>query len=271
MFQSVAIAVVFVAMAVPLGFSLNRIVWETRSTQKIRSDVKNVFDDRSVVSNIDINWDADPIQISATVFTPQLKEDADSIAKRAITRDINRAVDVTLVQSRVGPDKSAAEAAQLAAARAQKEAAATQRAEELGERLALVAGVAPEDVTLDRDRRRALVTAQPLPGAGLAAYRELEQRISATEPDWQIRIKPPARALPSVAFSDGKPSSDGSDAIALIAWASARVGVPVVLEGRPEETAALAALLAERGIGSRSESSFRHPGSVTVRWGTPGG
>ena len=267
--QSLAIIVVFVGLAVPLFYSLNQIVWETRSTQKIRSEVLDAFDDRSVISNIDINWDSDPIQIAATVFTPALQPEAEGIAARAIGREIQRPVEVTIIQSKVGEDEDAAEAAQLAAARASQEAADLRRAEELATRLALVAGVTEREVMVDRERRRATVTARPLDGATLAAYRELEERIIRTEPEWSVGLKPPARPLPDVAFADGKPTDEGEAALDLIAWAATRIEVPVILGGTEEEVAQAAAFLEGEGAIVRQSSNTARSGSVSARWGAP--
>ncbi|HSG35329.1 MAG TPA: DUF389 domain-containing protein [Sphingomonadaceae bacterium] len=270
LFQSIAIIAVFVGLAVPLFFSLNQIVWETRSTQKIRNEILDVFVTRSVIDNLDINYDADPIRISATVFTPERNPDAETAAARAIVREIQRPVEVALIQSLVGQDKNAAEAAQLAAARASQEAADRQRSEALAVRLSLVAGVQPSDVMIDRERRRALVKAQPLEGASLRAYRELERRIAATEPEWQIRLEPPARPLPDVLFENGRPTAQGQEALGLIVWAAERVDVPLVLTGDSENTTRLAALLAEREIASRSMVTVPTGNRVQVSWGAPG-
>jgi len=269
MYQTVLIAAVFVAMAIPLGFSLNRIVKETRATQKIRSELMDVFENRSVLSNVTINFDSDPVQIEAAVFTPERVPDAEAMATRAIAREIDRPVEVRIVQSEVGQDKDAAEAAQLAAARANQEKAEMQHSEELGARLALIAGVDPKDVTVDRERRRALVVAQPLEGATLRAYRQLERRISATEPEWQIRITPPAKPLPDVVFKDGEPTPEGLDAISLITWAAQRVDAPLVLSGTEANAQRLTELLAAQEIATRSEVSRRNGDRVLVKWGSP--
>ncbi len=267
MLQSVAIVTVFIALAVPLVVSLLQIANEARSTQRIRNEVSDVFDRRAVISNIEINWDAEPIQISATVFTPDLRPEAEGMASQAIAREIGRPVEIALIQSLVGRDKDAAQAAQLAAARAQKEAADRQMAESLAARLALLAGVDEGDVTIDRERRRAMVAAQPIEGATLRAYRVLERRLSSSYPEWQIRLEPPARPLPDVAFGDGEPTAEGKDAIALIVWAAQRVNVPIVLTGSERNTARLAQLLGQQEIATR-----REPGDgdrVLVSWGAP--
>ncbi len=269
--QTAAIVVAFIVLAVPLSISLRQIAWEARSTQKVRSELMDAFEKGSVLSQIQINWDAEPVQISATVFTPKLRPEAETASARAISREIGEPVEVDLIQSKVGPDAKAAQAAQLASARANAEAADQERVDALASRLALVAGVAADDVVIDREHRRAMVTAQPLEGTTLRGYRELEGRIAKTEPEWAISLKPPARPLPDVAFEKDEPNSDGAQAIELIAWAAQRIGAPVVLSGSAAETKRAGELLAAKGIASRSEVTRRHQGRVTVSWGAPGG
>ncbi len=268
--QSLAIVGVFIALIIPLFLSLNQIVWETRSTQKVRSEVLDAFVAKSVIANVDINFDAEPITISATVFTPQLNPEAEGIAARAIEREIDRDVDVTLIQTKVGEDEDAAEAAQLAAARASQEAAALRRAEELATRLALVAGVTEREVMVDREKRRATVAVNPLEGATLAAYRELEDRIIRTEPEWDVQLKPPARPMPDVTFDGDEPDDAGQDALDIIAWAGPRVAVPVILTGPEARVATVAKFLRNEGVDVRQKPTTNgEDGPVSARWGAP--
>ncbi|MDD3797901.1 MAG: DUF389 domain-containing protein [Novosphingobium sp.] len=267
--QALAIMVVFVALAIPLGISLRQIAWEAQASRTIRGELLDEFDNNARLSQIDINFDSVPVAITATVLTPTIRDDAEKAATRAIERQLGQPVDVTITQYQVGTGSKAAEEAQLAAVRA-REAADRQRAEELAASLALVAGVDEKQVLLDREHRHALVTAQALPGAGLAAYRELEKRIAATEPEWTIELRPPARPLPGVEFEDGEPTPQGGDAIALIAWAAKRIGAPVILSGSAADVERVAALLEEQGVTTRSETNGSEGTKVTARWGAPG-
>ena len=268
-FQTAIIVVVFVALAIPLGISLRQIAWEARSTQKIRSEVMDVFDKRSVLSDVKIDWESVPIHIEATVFTPELQPEAEGIANRAISREIGKPAEVTIIQSKVGQDKDAAQSAQLAAARAQEEAADLRQTEELATRLALVAGVTERDVTLDRGKRQAFVTARPLPGATLAAYRELEERIIRTAPEWTVRLRPPARPLPDIAFKDGKPTDEGDQALDLVAWAAKRIEVPIILTGEEGEVTQVAKFLEDDGVAVRQRTNGAAGNAVTAKWGAP--
>ena len=111
------------------------------------------------------------------------------------------------------------------------------------------------------------LAARPLDGASLAAYRELERRISVSEPEWSIRLRPPARPLPSVDYDGEDLTEDGARALGLIAWAGQRVGVPIVLGGPEAQVELAATRLEERGVTVR-----RRPGaggSVTAAWAAP--
>ena len=262
-FQNAVIVMAFIGLAVPLGYALRQIGWEANASRQIQSEVMDAFDGRARVSQFDINFDATPIEVSATVLTPELRSDAEEIASRGLERITGQPVNFTVTQYQVGTSKSAAEKAQLAAVQAQEKAAIA-RAEELAVRLALVAGVTEDEVLVDRQRRRAVVKSKILEGASLAAYAALEQRIAATEPDWRIELVPPVRTLPRIEFDKGEPTADGVRALALTAWTAKRLGAPLLLSGSAEDTERARDLLAEQGVSSvRTEVQ---PGRLIVRW-----
>ena len=267
--QAFLIFAAFIALAIPLFLSLRQIVWESRATRQASTAISEIFDDGATVSQLDPVFDAEPMQVSATVLTPEYVADAEGRAERLLSRRLERQVDVTLTQVRVGTGAQAQEEAQLAEARAQ-EAAAQQTADDIAENLALLAGVSPEDVTIDRGRRRAVVTARPLPGATLAAYLELERRIDATEPEWDIRITPPLRDLPSVTFDGEEPDEAGQRAIALIAWAQGRIGIPITASGPAGSLDGLREALAGRDVEMSESETGSGYGTVQVRWAMQG-
>lgn len=266
--QNFVIVAVLVGLAVPLGYQLLQIAWESNSARTIRSEILDDFDDRSRLSQIEIDWEAEPILIDATVLTPELRADAEARGERNLARVLGRPIDLVLTQYRVGTSAQAAEQAQLTSARAREEAVAIERAKTLAARLALVAGVPEDEVLIDRENRRALVRARELGGAPLASYRMLETRIAATEPDWRIELLPPARPLPAVPFANGEPTPAGTRAIDLIAWAAARLNAPIVLIGPEEQTARVRDLLAERGVAVERIEAGGAP--LRARWGQPG-
>jgi len=140
-------------------------------------------------------------------------------------------VNVEQLKVETGEDANSAE---LAAAKMQEQ---VQQAEiqvtRLRENLALIAGVSVDDVTLDTSRRRAMVNAKPLPGASLAFYYALEQRVAARATNWTIKLQPPAIALPDLMIADGAVVPASSRNLDLIVWASDRIGLPLGMTGPP--------------------------------------
>ncbi len=265
-FQNFAIVVVFVALAVPLGLSLRQIAWEANAARQVRGELAANFGSEARLSQPEITFGGDTIQVSADVWTPKFQPNAEEQAEKRLATNLGRPVEITLKQLLVR-DERGAEQAQLASAQEAEEAAAFQRARDLGHRLALMAGVPDSEVILDREKRRAMVKARELDGATLKAYADLEGRISATEPDWKVQLIPPAKALPSVVFADGAPTEQGAEAIKLIIWAAARVDAPVILSGPEEAATIVAAELRAAGIRLVSVEPSRAQ-NVTASWGS---
>ncbi|WP_285711326.1 DUF389 domain-containing protein [Erythrobacter oryzae] len=242
--QSLMVLAVLLALAVPLGFALQRIAWEANAQRIVRSEIRAQFDAGSKLDTLTLDFAAAPVGIEAVVFTPVLRPEAEAGLARALAERLGEEVRLDLVQYEVGTAATAAERAQLSAAREQGERAASTRAQALAVRLALAAGVPESDVLIDEPRRRALVRARPLAGASLATYRALETRIAASEPDWRIELEPPPAALAMTI-----PAGDhGAAALALVQWAAQRSGRGVVLTGPAGEAEAAAEVLREGGI-----------------------
>ena len=267
-YQTFLIVIAFVALAIPLSFTLRQIAWEANATRQISSTVLDAFDDRARIQQLESGLKSDPIVVSAIVLTPQLEDDAEQRVARALTRSLNRDVEVSLTQSRTGANAQAAEQAQLTAALASQQAASEQ-AQDVAERLALVAGVTTDDLIVDRDRRRATVNARPLEGATLAAYFDLESRIAASEDEaWDIRLVPPVRALPDISFDGEEISSAGQEALGLAEWAISRINLPVELSGPAGSVEAVRLALAERGIEAAMQNGGEGYGDVSLDWVT---
>ncbi|WP_234029624.1 TIGR00341 family protein [Erythrobacter sp. THAF29] len=269
LFQNFAVASVFILLAIPLALSLQQIAFQTNAQRVIRAEIEEAFVPDAEISRLEVEFRGEPIIASATVYTPVLNPDAEVEVERALANRLGEPVELTITQFQVGTSASAAEAAQLSAARASEEAAAIARADDLAQRLALVAGVSEDDVVIDRTRRRAVVRAERLEGATLAAYKALEERIAATEPDWTIELLPPAAALPDVVtFGEDGPTLEGTQALSVIEWAASRTDIPIVLTGNRVEVENAAEILRERGaeIGVQVTS-----GPVRAQWGRPEG
>lgn len=265
-FQNSVIVLVFLALAVPLGLSLRTIAWEANAQRIVREEITQQFDRVGRLAELDIAFAENSIAISATMFGPEYREGAEAVIGAALTERLGRDVEVTLAQVQTGSSSSDSDEAALAAALAREEqAAASARANALAGRLALVAGVPQSEVTIDTGRKRAFVRAQELEGASLAAYRALEMRIAATEPDWTIELLPPVGDLPGeITFGEDGPTPQGAQALAVVEWAAKRTGLPIVLEGREAETTQAADLLSQRGVSVTTQAS-RDP--LRAIWG----
>jgi uncharacterized hydrophobic protein (TIGR00271 family) len=230
--QNVLVAGVFATLALPLGFSLQQIAWETNAQRSVSEAIRERFERPALLDRLEIDFASDPLEISAIVFTPVIRPDAEAEITRALARRLGRPVALTLTQTRIETGVGAAQRAQLSAIRAQEEAAAAARVQALAIRLSLAAGVEESAVLIDRTRRRALVRAKRLDGAPLAAYRRLEARIAATEPDWTVELIPPEATLPAeIGFDADGPSEQGRAALAVVAWGAQRLGRSIVLVG----------------------------------------
>ena len=247
-FQNIGIFVVFVALAIPLFLSLRQIVTETNGTRIARTAITEAFPTNARISSLEIDWDSDPVGITATVLTPEFRTDANAAVTAAVGRLLGEPPNVSIDQFRVGANPGAAEQAELVRARAAEQEAATERQiATMTSQLALVAGVTKEDVTIDRGNRRAMVTAQALDGLTLSGYRALERRIEASVPGWSVQLRPPLVALPDIPVEDGKVPDSALESLMLLEWAAKRTGTPVSLSGPELPVAALADKLRSRG------------------------
>ena len=269
--QSIFILGCFIALAVPLGISLKQIAWEANAQRQINAMVKDQFDTKARISAIDISWDSSPIRVTASVLTPDYEADAPEKASRMLSRNLGVPIEVNIDQFRVGTNDGDAETAELAAARAKEQAIADERKiTQLGERLALIAGVETQDVLIDRSRKQAVVKAKPLTGATLATYYELEARVAALEPGWTLLVGPPALPLPDIAMSDGKPTEAGQKAFDLVSWAARRVDSPVGINGDSKDCEALISLFAEKKVDAvRKAGMPLRRGIISTQWLAP--
>jgi len=264
-FQNIAIVAVFIALAVPLGLSLRTIAWEANAARLVRAELAANFGSAARISQPEITFGEEQLTVSADVWTPRFNSEAENDAEARLTNSLGQPVDIHLRQLLVR-DEQSAEQAQLTSAKEQEAAVASQRAQALAARLALTAGVDDGEVMIDRQRRRAMVKAQELPGAPLSTYQVLEQRIAATEPDWRVELIPPAKTLPSIEFEDGEPTTAGAEALAVVAWASGRVGAPVLLTGPDALTEKAEASLKEAGVPLVATETGRGS-TVQASWG----
>jgi hypothetical protein len=279
--ESVGIGLTFVLLAIPLGISLSQIAREANGQRIVNAVIEESFVDEAQVQQAVVDWGTDPVQVNATVFTPEFRADANEEVAKRLQSALDEDVVVLISQFQVGTDPRAAEQAALANARAQAQAEAAERqVATLAERLALIAGTRSDAVTIDRENRRALVTAQPLDGLTLAGYRALETRAAAQAPDWTIMLRPPILDLPEIALGEAASenetegdaeevlplTSEGQAALDLVLWAGSRTDVPIALTGSPDAVEAIAQRLEAQGISVVRGDSAAAGDTVAARW-----
>ncbi|MEP3225726.1 MAG: DUF389 domain-containing protein [Parasphingorhabdus sp.] len=268
-FQIGAIVLIFVGLAIPLGYSLQQIAWEANVSRQANGYIKDQFSSRARVSLMEIDWDAEPILISASVFTPNIVTDAEQQSARVLSRTFDRPIAVAIEQFRVETGSDAA-SAELTAARAQQAQEAEIRVVKLRENLALVAGVSPDDVIIDTTQRRAVVSAKPLQGATLNTYYALEQRIAKQAEDWTIEIKPPVVTLPALAVTDGEITKQSAVQLPVIGWAAARIQLPLGAYGSPENIEIAKKILLDSHATTITAAGLGEDrGIVRLRWLSP--
>lgn len=266
--QSVMVAAVFLGLAVPLGYSLQRIAWEANAQRIVRGEIRAQFDERAKLDTLEIDYAAVPVGIEAVLFTPVLRPGVESGIERLLAERLGEPVKLNLVQYEVGTNATAAERAQLSAARERDERAASSRRQALAVRLALAAGVPESEVMIDEPRRRALVRARRLEGASLATYRALEERIAGAERDWRVELIPPAAPLAeTIAFDGAQPTEAGARALGLSGWAALRLDRGVVLTGPAAEAEAAAQALRGGGVAVQTRPG---PAPLRASWAEEG-
>lgn len=269
--QVAAMFVIFIGLAVPLGIALQQIASEANISRQANKFVKNQFGNKARVSQIDIDFDANPIMISASVFTPTIITDAEEQAARMLSRTFDKAIAVKIAQYRVEIGGNAAKA-ELNAARLKEQARLVEiGVVQLRNNLAMVAGVSTDEVIIDPSKRRAIVLTKPLPGASLATYFALEQRVAGQAADWSIEIQPPTDTLPpDIVLVDGKLDEQTMVEIDLIAWASKRVKLPLGVSGREADVAEVIQILDSKDItATKNDNTVLESGSVQFRWLVP--
>lgn len=261
--QTFVLLFVFVAMAIPLGISLKQIAGEAVTLNQTRSFLSERFGTDARVTQLDIDFDAQPAVVRAVVITPRDRMKRTAALQDDLTARLGQSIKLRLDQVLLEAGAGAIEA-QREEIRQAGDAAAieTQRIASLSQMLSLTAGVSSDSVTIDRDHHRAMASAIPLPGATLATYRSLERRAAAQADGWDVILTPPQMAYPPIAFAGSQDAPDlpAREAVLVTAWAAKRwnvraLGVPGLPEKAPQAPSliqrramTIADLLRENGV-----------------------
>lgn len=223
--QTLLLLAMFVIMAIPLGISLNQIAREAVIATQVRGLLNERYGKDARVTQLDIDYEATPITIRTVVIAPRTKVLRPQILAQEIERKLGQPVNLQADQVLVDPGSAALDQEKAAFTQAQEQQRLREEGTEITRLLAITAGATPNDVVLDRDARRAVAPAHPLPGASLSAYRLLEARVAAQTNGWSIAIVPPAGlSMPAITFPDGSDQLDdaGKAALATAIWAARR-------------------------------------------------
>jgi uncharacterized hydrophobic protein (TIGR00271 family) len=258
--QVVLITAVLIALAVPLGLSLHRIAWEALAGREVSDAVAAEFPTNARVGDFHIDFHAQPVEVTATVFTSHYRESATHDLPAKLASIVGRPVDLSLDQIRT------ADGAEATVQPTSGVSAAQRSASRIAERVAIVAGVPVERVVVDGVSKRVAVRAAALPGAELSTYRALESRLADSEPGWTITLQPPLLPLRAVDVEDGKPDPQ---ALQTAIWAGQRLGLPIAVVGRVAEAKTLADLLSGAGVTVTTAPGATRAHMVGLRWMVP--
>ena len=250
--QTILLMLLFVAMAVPLALSLSRIAGEALAVSQIRSFLSSRFGADARVRQLDVDFDRTPLGVRTVVIAPRSRAESNALLQTDLSDRLGRPVALRVDQVLLDPGAGSVEA-QRAELQQANDAVARDisRANGVAGLVALAAGVAPNDVTIDRDHQRVTAAASPLPGADLATYEALEQRVTKSVEGWQVVIIPPLAPLPVVSFADNVDILDAAahQAVLLSAWAARRWnGAQIAVPGLPANADKKPALSQRRAL-----------------------
>lgn len=217
--QVLALVVVFVALAVPLGFSLKQIAWEAWASRSVRSQVTREFGPNSRIVALDPDFSGNKLVVRATVLTDRVHGMATADLERRLSKLLQRPVQMQLSQVLVNQGDGRAELDRARTADAEARADQLARAD-MAARLSLVSGIPVQDVLVDSVARVASVQARGQ--ASLIELMQAEARLSSDSPGWNISLLPPPGPLPPLSIAGDEPTPDELLAADALAWALGR-------------------------------------------------
>jgi uncharacterized hydrophobic protein (TIGR00271 family) len=237
--QTALLAATFIAVAIPLSWSLSRIASEAVTVNQVKSVLTDQFGPASRITQLGVDFDAQPIVVRAVVIVPRAQSRPDAALRASLQKRLGQTVALQIDQLLVGrPAESIAaqreRAKQTEASGAEAVTAKAQvERDRVAKTVAFAAGVDQGAVLVDPERRRASATASVLPGAGLETYQSLETRAASAVGGWSVTLVPPFLELPTIRFASGSDHLDAAsrEAILTSAWAAKRwnakgLGIP---------------------------------------------
>lgn len=252
-------------LSVPLGAALRQIAFEAVAQRQVRDTIRSEFPAQARLSQLEIDYAANPIWIRGVMLTPRVDPEADATLSAALRRRLERPVDFHVDQLLIALEPGAVEAAQIARASEAKPTPQKDNMERAAGQLALIAGAERRAVRIDPDTRTITAAATPLPGLTLAGYHALEARAAATLSGWQPHVVPPGDiAPPALAIEGGVVDTPALD---LAGWASARLARTLIVGGgtSAQREAVAAAIVARGGRAETGDPA----GALSLEWQAP--
>jgi len=285
LWQTGATLLVFVALSIPLAFSLGDIARRASFTITATQLLKEEFGGRrSRIDNVAVDLDArEGALVSAVVLTPEYRAAAEKSLAAALSERIDLPVEVSLdqivvaredVQSVLG--RQVRDAVRAQTAKLRQPLPAPDPEIQVRAALAEVVWFPTQAIEVEVPAKRIRVIAAPSTGAIPRALMDVEGKLHDHFADWDVRVVPPASALPPVFFEAGNDRAlpDSDSRYREIAWTLRGWGVSELTvagnassSGSSRRNAALAlqraasagTLLREAGFRVHIVSSFPAP------------
>jgi uncharacterized hydrophobic protein (TIGR00271 family) len=235
--EEIALVVVLMGLATPLGFSLRSIVIEANQTNRVRAAINAVFAKASPhITSLSV--DLDHARISA-VHAIVITRSYQASASTAVSQSLGGAPGVQIQQ--ILAASAAADAASTGGALGNRSLAQSQSGEAydpVARLTTLLRNVAAVNVVQNDNHSLHAVIALHAP-ARLIDYRNLEESAQRFFPSLKVELTPPFQTAPPVLFTRGSSTLDqaADQNVQAAAWALIRWGNhPVIVTGSASQS-----------------------------------
>ncbi|WP_448587008.1 DUF389 domain-containing protein [Thermaurantiacus sp.] len=264
--QGWALLAIFLLLALPLGYSLRQIAWETLAIRTVRDTILDEFGSEARIDILDPRFEGGGMSVRAIILTPAFRAEAPGKIEEILTQRLERSIDLSLSQIVTDRDPDTLLRARAETGRPARSFADTT----IRDAAALATGADPADILVDPVARRGVVRMPAREMEDLAAVRAIEARLAQRYPDWRVEIVPSPAGLPLVPFAAGSAelSEPAAERVDAIAWALTRWGdAQATVLGRAAggEAAGLALARAEAVAERLSQSGIEATAAATPR------
>ncbi len=236
--QILFIAIVFGVLSLPLGVALRDIAYQTYATKIAKATVQEYFggeDSRISVFNIKFMRNKQ-IDIDTVVLTQQYHSRAQDEIRALLAKKISTPVLFSLDQVVVAHEIIAAKEPEPQPAPTpvvierpidpvlQAQVTRLNDQDAMQDAMRQAVFFATRSITVDVDRKQAVIYPEPAKGVSLLTLRQLEEHLVERYPDWSVTVVPPSQALPYVYYENGRDvlNNDAAERFGDILWALKR-------------------------------------------------